>query len=314
MRTIHLGQSSISCSRLAYGCWRIAGTWDLAEVNAEAEANGRRAILAAYDAGYTLFDHADIYCDGAAESIFGRVLRDSPELRRRVVIASKCGIRLPVTKRPESVYHYDFSAEHIIRSCEQSLRRLGVDSIDVYLLHRPDYLMDPHEVASAFSKLKEAGKAREFGVSNFRPSQVTALQRHCPMPLLVNQVEISLARIDSLDDGTLDQCLAEKMTPMAWSPLAGGLLGGGARRLLPAQEAYRPQPLLAAMDLMAKGYQTTRSLVALAWLLKHPSGIVPIIGSTNPESIREAAKATELNLSREDWYRLWVVAKGQPLP
>ena len=314
MKSISLGQSGLACSRIAYGCWRLAGTWNAAEVTPAAEAVGKRAVLAAFDAGYTLFDNADIYCGGVAEKIFGQALKEAPGMREGIVIASKCGIRASGAPLPDSPCRYDFSGDYIVSSCEQSLRRLGVETMDLYQLHRPDYLMDPAEIASAFQRLKGAGKVREFGVSNFRPSQVTALQKACSMRLMVNQIEISLANLNCFEDGTLDQCLGEKITPMAWSPLAGGQLGDGATRLLPSQEGYRVKPLLVAMDLLAKNHGVSRTVLALAWLMKHPSGIVPIIGSTNAARIREAARAAELDLSREDWYRLLEAARGEPLP
>jgi predicted oxidoreductase len=314
MKTVQLGRSSMASSRLAYGCWRIAGTWDAAAVTTASEAEGRRAVIAAYEAGYTLFDHADIYCDGVAEKIFGQVLQQVSGMRARVLIASKCGIRKSGVPKPEAPSRYDFSASYIVASCEQSLLRLGVETIDLYQLHRPDYLMDPEEVARAFSQLQQAGKVREFGVSNFRPSQVTALQSACPMPLLVNQVEISLANLNCFEDGTLDQCLAEKITPMAWSPLGAGLLADGARRLLPWQEKYQTKALVAALDRLAKARGASRTVVALAWLLTHPSRIVPIVGSTNPANIRDAAKADLIELSREEWYGLLGAARTEPLP
>src|SRR5690349_14237961 len=216
MQTVQLGKSELVSSRLAYGCWRLAGP-EGAELKEERCAQGRRAVISAYQAGYTLFDHADIYGNGECERIFGQVLKEIPGMRDRILIASKCGICRQSDPKPDSPYRYDFSAGHIIWSCEQSLKRLGVDSIDIYQLHRPDYLGDPNEVAGAFARLLKTGKARQFGVSNFRPSQVTALQKACPMPLIVNQIEISLARLDPFHDGTLDQCLTEKITPMAWS-------------------------------------------------------------------------------------------------
>jgi predicted oxidoreductase len=191
---------------------------------------------------------------------------------------------------------------------------LGVDTLDVYLLHRPDLLAGPEEIAKAFSQLRLAGKVRWFGVSNFRPSLLTALQVACPMPLVAHQVEISLAKPDAFTDGTLDQCLIENITPMAWSPLAGGLIGDGAGRLLPAQQNYRPEKFLPTLEAVAKNRGVSRIVVALAWLLRHPVGIVPIVGSNNPERIREAAKATELELTREEWYRLYTAARGEPLP
>jgi predicted oxidoreductase len=313
MKTISLGASPLSGSRLAYGCWRIAGSWDAGEVTADSRARGRRAVLAAVEAGYTVFDHADIYCDGEAEKLFGEVLREVSGLRDRVLIATKCGIRKPGDPKPSSPQRYDFSAEHILRSCDQSLRRLGIETIDLYQLHRPDYLMEPGEVASAFSRLKQAGKVREFGVSNFRPAQLAALQQACPMPLVAHQVEISLARLACFEDGTLDQCLAQTITPMAWSPLAGGALGDGPTRVLPSQEGYRTAEVNAALDGLAASRSTGRTALALAWLLRHPARIMPIVGSTEPARIRAAAEADTLDLSREEWYQVLRAARGQPL-
>lgn len=314
MQTISLGSSTLPSSRLAYGCWRVAGTWNPAEVTPESRAAGCRAILAAYEAGYTLFDNADIYCAGEAERILGQVLKQVGGMRDRVLIVTKCGIRPAGTPQAGSPQRYDFSADHIRWACEQSLKRLGIDRIDVYLLHRPDYLADPEEIAKAFSELKESGKVRYFGVSNFRPSLVTALQVACPMRLVVHQIEISLAKLDPFTDGTLDQCLIEKITPMAWSPLAAGLIGAGAGRLLPSQQSYQPEKFLPALDLIAKERGVSRTAVALAWLLKHPSKIQPIVGSISPERIRDAAKADECELTREEWYRLLLAARGEPLP
>ena len=314
MQTISLGVSLLTSSRLAYGCWRVAGTWDPAEVTPASRAAGRRAVIAAYEAGYTLFDNADIYCRGEAERILGETLKEVSGMRQQVVIATKGGIRPAGDPQPDSPGRYDFSAPYIIHACEQSLKRLGIETIDLYLLHRPDFLADPEEVAQAYSQLKAAGKVRYFGVSNFRPTLVTALQAACPMPLVVHQVEISLARLEVFGDGTLDQCLIERITPMAWSPLAAGLLGGGATRLLPAQKAYRPERFLPVVDAVAQARGVSRIAVALAWLLKHPAKILPIVGSTNPERIREAANAAELELTREEWYRLLIAARGEPVP
>jgi predicted oxidoreductase len=283
-------------------------------VTAESRAAGHRAIIAAYEAGYTLFDTADIYCGGEAERILGQALKEVSGMRGRVIVATKCGIRPAGTPHTQAPQRYDFSHEHIVDSCEQSLKRLNVETIDLYMLHRPDFLACPDEIAEAFSQLKSSGKVRYFGVSNFRPTLVTALQVTCPMPLVVHQVEISLAKMEPLTDGTLDQCLIEKITPMAWSPLAAGLIGGGAHDLLPSQKGYRPEPFLPAIDAVAKDRGASRTTVALAWLMKHPSGIQPIVGSINPDRIRQAAKADELELSREEWYRLLLAARGEPLP
>lgn len=314
MKTIRLGKSSLRSTRLAYGCWRIGGTWNFADVTPELEASGRAAVHAAYEAGYTLFDHADIYCGGKAETIFGQVLKEIPGMRDRILIATKCGIRPPSQPAADAPYRYDFSPEYIVWSCEQSLQRLGVEVIDIYQLHRPDYLMDPEHVAAAFDKLKSSGKVREFGVSNFRPSQIAALQAACPMPLVVNQVEISLGRLAPFEDGTLDQCLEESITPMAWSPLAGGQLADGAKRVLPSQQGYKLAGVVRELDAIAKARGTNRTVIALAWLLKHPSSIVPIVGSTDPVRIREAVKADDVDLTREEWYRLLEAARGERLP
>jgi predicted oxidoreductase len=314
MKTIPVGVSLLRTSRLAYGCWRVAGTWNPDDVTDASREAGRRAIIAAYEAGYTLLDTADIYCHGESERILGKALEEVSGMRDRAVILTKGGIRPAGDPQPDSPGRYDFSSSYLIGACEQSLRRLGVETVDIYMLHRPDLLAEPEEVAQAFTQLKAAGKVRYFGISNFRPSLVTALQAACPMPLIAHQVEISLAKLDAFTDGTLDQCLIEGMTPMAWSPLAGGLIGDGATRLLPSQQSYRPEPFLPALAAVAKARGASRTTVALAWLLKHPVKIQPIIGTTNPDRIREAAKAADLELTREEWYRLLIAARGEPMP
>ena len=314
MKTIELGKSGLKSSALAYGCWRLAGTWSPAEVTPDIEAAGCRAIHAAYDAGFTFFDNADIYTNGVCERILGRALKEAAGMRERVIVATKGGIRRPGDPHPDSPVRYDFSADYILRACDASLKRLGVETIDLYMLHREDFLGDPMEVAGAFDTLHRAGKVRWFGVSNFRPSFVAALLKFCTQPIIAHQLEISLARTAPFTDGSLDQCLAERMTPLAWSPLAGGLIGDGATKLLPAQKIYRLETLLPLLDEIGAVRGASRTAVALAWLMKHPSGIVPIVGSVNPERIREAAKASDIVLDREEWYRLFVAARGEPLP
>jgi predicted oxidoreductase len=314
MNLLPLGGSTLKGSRLCYGCWRIAGTRDQFKNPADAVAGGRAALIAAYEAGYTLFDGADIYGGGQAEEILGKTLRAVSGMRERILITSKCGVRHAGAPTPDAPGRYDFSPEYIVKSCEESLQRLGIETIDLYMLHRPDYLGDPHQIAGAFAQLYDAGKVRFFGVSNFRPSLVSALQAACPFPLVVNQVEISLMQRAALEDGVLDQCLERKMTPMAWSPLGAGLLGDGAKRLLPAQQSYQPEAVIKVLDEIAKTRGVSRTVIALAWLLRHPSGIVPIVGSTDPQRIREAVRSTEFELTREEWYRLFVAARGEPLP
>jgi predicted oxidoreductase len=305
MQTIPLGISPLTSSRLAYGCWRLAS---------DPNDAGRRAVTAAYEAGYTLFDNADVYGRGEAEKILGAVIREIPGMRERVSILTKCGVRHAGDPNPDSPARWDFSAEHIVTSCEQSLKRLGIETIDIFMLHRPDSLADPEAIARAFTQLRDSGKVRYFGVSNFRPTLLTAVQRACPMPLIVHQIEISLAKLDAFSDGTLDQCLMEKITPMAWSPLAAGLIGQDTKRLLPAQQSYQPNKFLPELETIAAAHCVNRTVIALAWLLKHPSKIMPIVGSIQPERIREATRAVDIELTREEWYRLFTAAHGEPLP
>ncbi len=303
MRTLALGGSELQTSRLAYGCWRLS----------RADSSGAQAVRAAIDAGFTLFDHADIYGGGVCEEIFGGVMKESPDLRERVLVAGKCGIRLPHLGGAGEPYRYDSRREYIVESCEASLRRLRISRLDLYQIHRPDFLAHPEEVAAAFDQLARDGKVREFGVSNFRPEQHAALQRACPMRLRVNQVEFSILQRAPLHDGVLDQCLAENMTPLAWSPLGGGQLADGAGDLLRSQRAYEPRRVIPLLDEIAARHGATRSGIALAWLLRHPAGVVPIIGTVNPARIAEAVRAESIELSREEWYALLTAAEPEPL-
>ena len=276
-----LGTSRIEISRLAYGCMRISGSWDRTKVGPDVIKNAVHAIETAVDAGFTFFDHADIYGDTACESIFGQALALHPGWREKMVIATKCGIRFEDEPLPGQPHRYDFSYEHIVRSAEESLQRLQIDMIDLLMLHRPDFLADPEEIARAFVKLREAGKVREFGVSNFRPSLVSAVQSALPFALQVNQVEIHLRRLACFTDGTLDQCLERKITPMAWSPLQQGKLATGSTPAAEAPDGAHHAALLKALDSTA---------------------------------IRIASAAAEIELDRDTWYRILLAARGEKLP
>ena len=294
---------------------RISGVWNPADLTQNHVEAGKQALLSAWEAGYTLFDHADIYGQGTCESIHGELFKDVPSMRKEIVIATKCGIRFGGDPNPDSPGRYDFRKEYILECCDRSLKRLGVETIDIYQLHRPDLLMDPHEVAEAFDILHSSGRVRYFGVSNFLPSTLSMLQSVLADHfLVVNQVEISLGHIDCLYDGTLDQCIEENILPLAWSPLGGGFLGEGADVQLDRANAERLLAIQKVVDEVAKKHGVSRTVVALAWLLKHPSKIVPIVGSTKPHNIEDAVKADSLDLNREDWYRLLIAAQGHPMP
>lgn len=294
-----LGLSGLQVGPIAYGMWRFAGT-DVATARAKVDA--------ALEAGMTLFDTADIYgLDdglpvGASEELFGRVLKEAPDLRGRMVIATKCGI-VPGTP-------YNSSAAHIKASCEESLARLNADTIDLFQIHRPDLLAHPAEVAEALADLRQEGKIREIGVSNHTANQFEALQAHLGVAIATHQPEFSAIAIGPVTDGVLDQCMARGVTPLAWSPLAGG------RLMLEANEAATTQlaDVITRLDKLAAAHGTTRTAIALAWIMAHPSRPIPIVGSQTPVRIKDATAALGVALSRADWYGVYEAALGTPLP
>ncbi len=301
MQTIELGRTGLEVSRLVYGCMRIVG-----DGSDDARARGKAALHAAVEAGYTVFDHADIYARGECERLFGDVLRETPGLRERLVIVSKCGIRFADDPATDDPQRYDFSKAHIVASVDGSLSRLGIEQLDALLLHRPDYLMNASEVAEAFDALSSAGKVAHFGVSNFSPSQVDLLRSATDKPLVANQVEINLHRIAAFEDGTLDQCQRLGITPQSWSPLAGSVFEAVGNTFREADNVR----IRAELTRQADRYDVDPSLIPLAWLLKHPAGIAPIIGSTTPKRIADAVTALYIDYSREDWYRLLEARNG----
>lgn len=302
MESIVLGNSDLVSSRLVYGCMRISGDNSRADRDA-----GKAAIRAAIEAGYTHFDHADIYGGGNSEAIFSEVLDESPGLRKKLLITSKCGIRLPDQPSQGFPKRYDFSRDYVVRSVEGSLERLGTDYLDLLLLHRPDFLFDAEEVAATFRILSNGGKVAHFGVSNFSPSQFSLLQHFCDEKLLVNQIEINIDNLSALTDGTLDQCQARKVTPMAWCPLGGVVYPAWSTTLSDEQSAR----IQAELHIQSQKYGVESWIVVLAWLLKHPAGIAPIIGSTRPSRISAALQSLELKYTAEDWYRLLEARNGR---
>ena len=320
MTTQPFGPSGTPVSRIALGCMGMAGTWNPAEVGPENVRKAIAAFEAALDAGITFFDHADIYGGTACESIFKECLKAVPGSRERIFIATKVGIRRG---------YYDHSPEHIRESIRGSLDRMGIEYVDLYQLHRPDPLTHPAESAAALDALVENGMVRQVGVSNYYPHQLAALRKYLHAPIVSNQIELSLLRLDPIyegaagapgspgkvGDGVLDQCLELKVTPLSYSPLGGGWLSG--RREVPADHSRHEQitRTLDALRAMGESYGgATPTQLALAWLLAHPSGVIPLVGSNSPEHIQEAAGAAAIRLSRTDWYKLWVASRGQGVP
>ncbi len=280
---------------LSFGCWRFT---------TESVADGEALIEAALDNGMTLIDNADVYgLDwggsgfGANEELLGRVLAAAPGLRDRMVLATKGGIRPPTP--------YDSSPAYLVAACDDSLRRMGVDVIDLYQIHRPDFYTHPAAVAEALTALRDSGKIREVGVSNHLPSQTDALQAHLSFPLVTDQPEFSLAELGPLRDGTLDRCMQHDRRPLAWSSLAGGRLATG--------DGMRPE-LVGTMDRLAEREEVTRATIAVAFVLAHPSKPVAIIGSQQADRLAELVRAADVHLDRDDVYQLIQAAEGQPLP
>lgn len=282
----------------------VAGAWRMASWNWTAQER-LRWIEQCVDLGVTSFDHADIYGAYTVEGLFGEALALSPGLRARLQLVTKCGIQLRVPARPHTrIKHYDTSARHIVRSVEQSLVALGTDVIDRLLIHRPDPLLDADEVAGAFEALADAGKVRQFGVSNFTPSQFDLL--HARFPLITNQIEWHPLRREPLFDGTLDQAQRLRAHPMIWSPLAGGALFTSD-----SEEAMRVRGTLTSIGA---AHGVSAATVAYAWLLRHPSRPHPIAGSRRIAALQEAVAATTITLDAEEWTEILVAAAGREMP
>jgi predicted oxidoreductase len=297
---IPLGKSGLSVAPMGWGMWRLLGGDRMST---------RRCVEAALEIGCTLFDTADIYGYGGergfggAESLLGEVLREAPQLRKRIVLATKAGITPPVP--------YNSSARHLLEACEASLRRLGVERIDLYQIHRPDLLAHPAEVAEALERLRRAGKIHAAGVSNHTATQVDALRAHLPFDLATIQNEFSPLVIEPLSDGTLDQAMREGIAVLAWSPFAQGRLAAASGD---ASVEPRVAAVINALDAVAARAGTSRMAVAYAWLMAHPARPIPLIGSQTPDRIREVRSAYSVQLTREEWYRILVASRGARMP
>ena len=314
-------------SRLIFGCMGLGGGWGAGPLEAADVSEAHRAVDAALEAGITVFDHADIYRNGKSEEVFGRVLAERPELRDRLHLQTKCGIILGTTETPG---RYDASAATIAARVEDSLRRLGADHVDTLLIHRPDPLATPAEIAGAYADLKAAGKVRRLGVSNMSAEQMAALQSALDEPLAVNQLEMSLHRLGWLEAGVLvnhaegadvsfprgalEYCTANGVELQAWGPLAQGRYSGrpadGAGTEPADAEASR---MVAAL---ARRLDCAPESVVLGWLMRHPANIRPVVGTSNPGRIAACADAERVAeaMASDDWYALWTAARGRPLP
>ena len=282
----------------------VAGVWRMAEWRQDVPARVRW-IEQALELGITSFDHADIYGNYAVESLFGEALMAARGLRERLQIVTKCGIKLVADARPtHRIKSYDSSRAHVIASVEASLRALRTDRIDLMLMHRPDLLMHPDELAATFDALREAGKVRAFGVSNHAASQLATLHRR--HALATHQIELSPLQLQALSDGTLDQCTDLGLRPMIWSPLGGG-------RLFTGQDP-QTRRVRAVLEELGRNHGVSAATMAYAWILRHPARPLPITGSARIEALRDAVSALDVQLSAEDWYRVWQASIGHEVP
>ena len=281
----------------------VAGMWRISEVDQPIN-NTVSMIEAAVANGITTFDNADIYGDYSAEEVFGKAFERSGVARDEVQFVTKCNIILPSSNRPSNELHmYNTSYDHIVKSVENSLKLHRTDYLDLVLIHRPDPLMVPQEVSKAMEELKNDGKVKYFGVSNFSVRQFEMLQSFIPFQLVTNQIEISPFALDSFTNGDLDYCIEHNRKPMAWSPLGGGKLFESSD-----SEFFR------VLNQLCDRYDCTADQLVFAWLIKHPASILPITGTTKPDRIVAAARAVGIQLTREDWFRFYVAARGEDVP
>ncbi len=286
---------SLEVGPLGFGCWRFTN---------DKLGEAQSVLETALDLGMTLVDTADVYGFdwggsgfGENEVLLGKLIAANPILRGRMVLATKGGITPPVP--------YDSGKQYLTEAVHASLRRLAVDHVDLFMIHRPDLYTHPEEVAQTLTSLREAGKVSEFGVSNFTPAQSDALQKFLDFPLVADQMEFSLTHLDPMRNGVLDRCMREHLTPLPWSPLAGGSLATG--------EGVNPE-LIAKMDELAERENINRATLAIAFVLAHPSKPVPLLGSQSPQRLEQQVGAANVELSRSDVYSLFQLSEGQALP
>ena len=305
MRTIKLGTSNLDVPVVAVGCMRI---------NSLEKKEAEAFVQAALDEGANFFDHADIYGGGQCEEIFAEAVHMSPTVREKLILQSKCGIRQG---------QFDFSKEHILSSVDGILKRLNTEYLDVLLLHRPDALVEPEEVAEAFDQLESSGKVRHFGVSNQKPMQIELLKKYVKQPLVANQLQLSITNANMISNGVnvnmlidesvdrdgsiLDYCRLHDITIQPWSPFQYGFFEG----VFLDNDKF-PE-LNAEINKVAEAHGVSNTTIAIAWLLRHPANMQPVTGTTNIQRIKDCIKASEVKLSREEWYGIYRAA-GNQLP
>ncbi len=288
-------------SRIIHGQWRM-GDW---KMSAKEILNLTEQVI---EFGITTFDNADIYGDYSCEELFGNALYLKKELRKDILIITKCGIQLISNKYPKrKVQHYDYSYKHIIASVESSLKKLHTDYIDLLLLHRPAPFFNPEEVAKAFSILKSNGKVLHFGVSNFNSMQFEMLDAYTDEKLITNQVEISPFCLAHFDNGNIDFFLKKRIIPMAWSPLAGG-------NFIDPQSEKEIRVVQALKEVAEELNIDSIDKIIYSWLIKHPVSIIPVIGSGKIERVKNAVDALDIDLNMEQWYKIFIASRGEPLP
>ncbi|MDF2788085.1 MAG: aldo/keto reductase family oxidoreductase [Neobacillus sp.] len=305
MRTMRLGSSTLEVPVVAVGCMRI---------NSLEKNEAERFVQTALEQGANFFDHADIYGGGACEEIFADAIHMNAEVREKIILQSKCGIRKGM---------FDFSKEHILHSVDEILKRLKTDYLDTLLLHRPDALMEPEEVAEAFDILESSGKVRHFGVSNQNPMQIQLLQKYVKQPIVANQLQLSITNANMISNGinvnmenesainrdgsVLDFCRLNDITIQPWSPFQYGFFEG----VFLGNEKF-PE-LNQKIDQIAAKYEVSNTTIAIAWLLRHPAKMQPVIGTMNVDRLVECCRASEIRLTREEWYEIYRAA-GNILP
>ncbi|BAB07646.1 aldo/keto reductase family oxidoreductase [Halalkalibacterium halodurans] len=305
MRTIKLGSSSLEVPVVAVGCMRI---------NAISKKEAERFVQTALEQGANFFDHADIYGGGECEEIFADAIQMNEAVREKIILQSKCGIREG---------RFDFSKEYILQSVDGILQRLKTDYLDVLLLHRPDALVEPEEVAEAFDLLESSGKVRHFGVSNQNPMQIELLKKFVRQPIVANQLQLSITNATMISSGinvnmenesainrdgsVLDYCRLHDVTIQPWSPFQYGFFEG----VFLGNDLF-PE-LNKKIDELAEKYEVSNTTIAIAWLLRHPANMQPVIGTMNLKRLKDCCKASEIRLTREEWYEIYRAA-GNILP